>query len=296
MFFLFLLRQLPKDMHKKIPLFYLLGAAFLTFYFSVYSIEEAHQAIQLRNNKCLINKNGTPIIKNPGLYFKLPISDRVLRWDTRIQHTISRSIPLITTEEGNLHIQYGITWRINHIENYIAFITQEHTDFDKLIDTWIKGSLKKDWKPLPLAEITENKFTGVKSDLEKKAKERGIELLAFKINQKSLDASLRKKVLDRMQTNQRQIASEIIKKGQTQVNVIREQANAYQKIALANAYEKSENIKSEADALITQMSTEAYRKNPKFAFFYQRLMSYKRSFNTNKPSVIVMQTDAPLLL
>jgi membrane protease subunit HflC len=274
---------------------WLIGLIALGLYSSIYFVPETQNAAQIKSSHFLSHSSDNLAIKQAGIYFKSPF-DKVIRWDTRIQCYSFRTVPLSILESGAIQIDFNILYRIQKIDRYISSTHSFKLELPTLLKNWINQYLQTHWQATTLHDTLQFSFEKLKNECTQYMDTLGVEVLELNVIQRQATPSLRHEVLQKMSAHQKDLVQSLLEKGKLHANTIRTQAQTDRAIMLTNAQSKCENIKNQGNALATQLYIEAYRKNPKFAFFYQRLMSYERSFNTRTPSMIVMQSDAPLLL
>jgi membrane protease subunit HflC len=268
----------------------LIGLAGL--YSSLYRIADTENGVQLRAGKLPIDEAGKLQFQPPGVHFKIPFWDSVLRWDNRIQHTTLQSIPLITTEEAVIKLDYRVSWRVQEPTRYIAWVTKTQFSPNSLLLRWFNDYLQTIWKPIPLCDLISDTFEPLKTYFETQAKEIGIEIIDCKIIQKIPSFHSKKRIITQMSDNQSDTAGEHIKSAKMRAAAIQSKAKIQQAILLADAQEQAEHIKNEGENKAMQLYIDAYCKNTEFANVYQRLISGMSSLDSDKPTFVVVQVDS----
>ena len=79
---------------------------------SVFAVDEREHVIELQFQKIVSTSF------EPGLHFKVPFADEVVRYTKTIQSKERRDDKVLTTERKNLAVEYLITWRIDDPAQY----------------------------------------------------------------------------------------------------------------------------------------------------------------------------------
>ena len=93
---------------------YLIGLAVLVVLgaMSVFIVDQREVALKLRLSA--IQRADYP----PGLHFKWPFVENVLKFDARIQNLDSDPQEYLTVEKKNVKVDSFVKWRIHDVERY----------------------------------------------------------------------------------------------------------------------------------------------------------------------------------
>ena len=105
-------------MRKNITiLLYVLAVLILFAYSSMFIVDQRQNAIIFRLGEVM------SVIKQPGLYVKVPLLDNVRFFDVRVL-TIDTPEPqlFLTSEKKNVQVDLFVKWRISDVRQYYASI------------------------------------------------------------------------------------------------------------------------------------------------------------------------------
>ena len=85
---------------------------------SAFTVTAGHQALLLRLGDIVKNKEGKPVVLNPGLHFKLPFVVNVSDFDVRLQSFTVESSRILTAEQKYVLVDYYTKWRIENLALY----------------------------------------------------------------------------------------------------------------------------------------------------------------------------------
>jgi membrane protease subunit HflC len=261
---------------KKILLI-ILALAFLVGTSVLYTVSETQTAIKLRLGE-IIN-----IDDEPGLKFKTPFVNNVVKFDNRIQTLDAPAERFLTGEKKNVIVDSYVKWRINDAEQFYKSTGGDIARTNNRLAQIIKTGLKSEFSKRSITDVVSGERSEIMSNIAKLAKqdiaEFGIEIIDVRIKRIDLSQEVLNSVYRRMQAERQRVAKEFRSKGAEEAEIIRAAADKKRTIILANAYRDSEIIRGEGDAISANNYAQAYNKDTDFYSFYRSLESYKKSFS-----------------
>jgi modulator of FtsH protease HflC len=94
------------------PILVVLALVALTVWMSVFTITERETAVKLRFGEIVRDDY------EPGLHFKLPIADRVFKYEQRIMTLDHRPERFLTVEKKNVIVDFFVKWRIEDVGDF----------------------------------------------------------------------------------------------------------------------------------------------------------------------------------
>lgn len=261
-----------------VVLFFVLGS-------SLYTVNETETAIKLRLGEIV------SVEYEPGLKFKMPFVNNVVKFDNRIQTLDAPAERFLTGEKKNVIVDSYVKWRIVDAEKFYTStggnIAKANNNLTQIIKTGLKSEFSKrtivDVVSGERAEIMENIARLAKSDVG----EFGIAVVDVRIKRIDLSQEVSNSVYRRMQAERERVAKDFRSKGAEEAEIIRAAADRERTIIVANAYRDSEKIRGEGDATSANNYAKAYSKNSSFYSFYRSLESYKKSFNQQNDILVL---------
>ncbi|WP_367680713.1 protease modulator HflC [Candidatus Fukatsuia anoeciicola] len=90
----------------------------MTFYASVFIVQEGQHGIVLCFGKVLRDNDHKPLVYVPGLHFKLPLIETIKILDARIQTMDNQADRFVTKEKKDLIVDSYLKWRISDFSRY----------------------------------------------------------------------------------------------------------------------------------------------------------------------------------
>jgi len=235
------------------------------------------------------------VITEPGLNFNWPLVQTVSMLDKRIQ-TLENPSPsaIFTAEKKSLVIDWLVKWQINDARQFIRNNGVEQRNLENRLGAVAQAAFNE--------EVTKHTVRGVLSDerdqimqnvktrLEAKSAQFGIEIRDVRIKRVDFVADVTDSVYKRMKSERTQVANKLRSEGDALREQIRADADRQVSVTLAEATLDAQKIKGEADAQATQIYGEAFGHDPKFAQFYRNLEALRASFH-DKSDVMVVDSN-----
>lgn len=255
---------------------------------ALYTVSETEKAIKLRLGEIITIDN------HPGLKFKTPFVNNVVKFDNRIQTLDAPAERFLTGEKKNVIVDSYVKWRINDAEQFYKSTGGNVARSNNRLAQIIKTGLKSEFSKRTITDVVSGERSQIMSNIVKLAKkdvgEFGIEIIDVRIKRIDLSQEVLNSVYRRMQAERHRVAKEFRSKGAEEAEIIRAAADKKRTIILANAYRDSEKIRGEGDAASASNYAKAYSKDAKFYSFYRSLESYKKSFS-GQNDIMVLNPD-----
>jgi membrane protease subunit HflC len=258
---------------------------FLIISSSLYTVNETQIAIKLRLGEIVTVED------TPGLKFKTPFVNNVVKFDNRIQTLDAPAERFLTGEKKNVIVDSFVKWRINDAEKFYISTGGNVARTSNRLAQIIKTGLKSEFSKRSIADVVSGERSEIMANIARLAKkdigEFGIEIIDVRIKRIDLSQEVSNSVYRRMQAERQRVAKEFRSKGAEEAEIIRAAADRKRTIILANAYRDSEKVRGEGDAVSANNYAQAYNKNSDFYSFYRSLESYKKSFGQNNDIMVL---------
>ncbi len=250
-----------------------------------YTVNETQTAIKLRLGEIIA------VDQEPGLKFKMPFVNNVIKFDKRVQTLEAPAERFLTGEKKNVRVDSYVKWRINDAERFYKSTGGSLSRMDNRLAQIIKTGLKSEFSKRTIADVVSGERVTIMNNITKMAKndveEFGINIIDVRIKRIDLLEEVSNSVYRRMQAERERVAKEFRSEGAEEAEKIKANADRERTVILADAYRDSEKIRGEGDALSANNYAQAYSKNPEFYSFYRSLESYKKSFNQNNDVLVL---------
>lgn len=233
----------------------------------------------------------------PGLHFKLPFVQRVLRFDGRILTLDNQTENFLTVEKKNVEVDFFVKWRIvDTTDYYRATGGQELVAMDRLAAI-VNPGLRAEFGSRTIRQVVSGERNEILDALESRVKDKvselGVEIVDVRVKRVDLPKDVSESVYQRMRAERTRVASDLRARGAEEAERIRANADREATVTLANAYRDAEKLRGEGDAKAAEVYSKAYGEDPEFYTFYRSLNIYKEAFGT-RDNVLVLEPDGEL--
>jgi membrane protease subunit HflC len=233
----------------------------------------------------------------PGLHFKVPVLQSVLRLDNRVLTLDNQTENFLTVEKKNVEVDYFVKWRIADTTTYYrATGGQDIVAMDRL-SAIINRGLRDQFGSRTVQQVVSGERDEILQSLQKGAAERvrdlGIELVDVRVKRVDLPKEVSDSVYERMRAERTRTAMDLRARGAEEGEKIKAEADREAQITLANAYRDAEKLRGEGDAKASEIYAAAYGQDQEFYNFYRSLDVYREAFG-KKQDVMVLQPDSEL--
>ena len=236
------------------------------------------------------------IITEPGLYFKIPIMQKVRYFSKQLLDNDSPPTEVITRDKKNLLIDNFSLYRITDPLKFLETVRTENGARARLDDI-VYSELRVEIGTHDLHDIvTENRekiMAVVTEEANKKSAEYGIEMADVRIKRIDLPPEIANSIFNRMRTERQRIAMEYRSEGKEESTKIRAETDKEKTILIAQAYKQEQTVRGEGDGQATKIYAEAFEKDPKFYSFIRSMEAYKQSLKTD--TTILLSEDSEFL-
>jgi len=269
----------------------------------------------------IITQFGKPVgdpINTPGLKLKLPLIQKVHRFEKRFLEWDGDANQLPTKDKRFIWVDTYARWRITDPLLYFQRLRDERgaqTRLDDILDGEARNAIAKydlvevvrstNRTPelgdtLPEDEIKLEPITAgrdsVREEVLRNARDRtgdlGIEILDIEFKRINYVEEVQQKVYERMIAERNRIADRFRSEGQGDASKIRGQRDRELLRIRSEAYRKAQEIKGKADAKATAIYAAAYDRSPdtrSFFAFLKTMESYEKTIDPQ--SLLVLSTQ-----
>lgn len=257
---------------------------------SVFVIQEWEQGLVLEFGKPV------RIIREPGLYFKIPVIQELIVLEKRILAAEARPAEYITLDKKRLTVDTVSRWQIDQplvffqtVRNYVGAIARLNDITSARLRQEIANHNFKEF----IREEREKIMNQVTKGTEEQAKRFGIKVIDVRIRRVDLPEEVQSSVFARMKAERERIAKRYRAEGDEQAREIRAKADKEREIILAEAYKQAQALKGEGEAESAKIYAAAYTKDEDFFRFSRSLQAYKNIFS--KDTIFLLNPDSPML-
>jgi len=254
---------------------------------SLFTVDETEQAIITQLGEFVKDVN------QPGLHFKIPLIQKVRRFEARVLEYDAEAKPIITQDKKHLVIDNYARWKIIDPLKFYQTVGNEFGAQSRLDDI-VFSELREELARHTLTEIVsvnrKQIMDKVAEQCNQKAGDYGIQVIDVRIKRADLPQEVTYSVFDRMKAERQRIAKKYRSEGEEESVKIKAQTDKDKTILLADSYMQAEKTKGEGDAEALKIYAQAYEKDPEFYSFVRTLEAYGNSLG--KGTTIVLPFDS----
>jgi modulator of FtsH protease HflC len=258
-------------------------------WFSVFTVDQREHAL-LRRLGSIQRAEFTP-----GIHFKIPLIERVFKFDRRLLDLEAEPARFLTSEKKDVIVDSFVKWRIADVADYYRATGGDERRARMLLLQWINDSLRGEFGKRTVREVVADARGDVIKIVTGAAKAQGRELgltvIDVRIKRIELPQEVSTAVYDRMRAERSRVSHELRSRGAEAAERIRAAADRERTVVLAEAYGEAESVRGEGDAKAAEVYAQAYGKNSEFYAFYRSLNVYKSSFGTHN-DILLLEPDS----
>jgi membrane protease subunit HflC len=223
----------------------------------------------------------------PGLHFKLPLIQQVVRYDRRILNLEAQPAPYYTAEKKAVLLDYYVKWSI---ENPVTYYQSNGADemqsqANNRLAPIIKDALRFEFNSRSLNDLIANARSDITEHVLKQANEQtlgslGIRVVDVRIIRIEFPEEVVGSVYKRMSAERNRLANEQRSNGQREAAKIEADADRQVQVIKAEAERDAQLLRGDGDAKASEIYAAAYGKNAEFYAFYRSLQAYREAFKT----------------
>ncbi len=245
---------------------------------SVYIVNEYERAVVLRFG-ALVSSD-----VKPGIHFKVPLTDKVRRFDGRLLTADMSPESFYTVENKRLVVDSYIKWRIKDVDTYYRTTSGDERLAEDRLNQRVADGLRNQFGRRTLHDVVSGQRDELMAELKTTLNESantllGIEVVDIRVKRIDFPPEVSQSVFARMAADREKEAREYRAQGKEQSEVIKADADRQRVVLEANAFRDAERLRGEGDAKAAAIYAAAYNKDPEFYAFIRSLNAYKKSFS-----------------
>jgi len=254
-------------------------------YFAAYVVRETEQALVL--------EFGRPVedpIRQPGLYFKIPIVQTVDKFDKRVLDLDTSPQEVIAVDKKRLVVDAFARFKItNPLQFYQAVRTEQvaRNRLGTFVDSAVRDTLANATFEDIVRDKREELMDLITTQVNQRAENIGVEVIDVRLKRTDLPEENSAAIYNRMQTERQQEAAEFRAEGGAAANRIRAEADRKATVLLAEATKKSEQMRGEGDAERNRIFAEAYGQDRDFFAFYRSMQAYEKGLGSGDTRLLL---------
>ena len=266
-----------------LPALFALGAVALS---SVFIVDEREQVLVMQFGQVKQE------IKEPGLGFKLPLVQDVVRYEDRILGLQSQSLEVTLRDNRRLVMDAFARWRITNAVDFREAVGPGGVEAAQVrLDPIISAAMRQVLGSVNSNAVLSEDRTGLMNAIRDIARQQsaslGIEVIDVRLTRTDLPEQNLAATYARMRAEREREAADEIARGNEAASRLKAAADREVVVTTSDARRQAEVIRGESDAARNAIYAEAFGKDPEFFAFTRSLTAYERALREGNSSIVL---------
>lgn len=255
---------------------------------AIFIVDEREKALVLQFGQI------KQVKEEPGLGFKIPIIQEVVRYDDRILSLDTPEIEITPSDDRRLVVDAFARYRIADVVQFrqavgVGGIRSAEDRLISILNTQVRAVLGS-------AGVTSNTILSderaelmvrIRDFAQLRADAIGLEVVDVRLKQTALPEQNLEATFARMRAEREREAADEIARGEEAAQRVRAQADRTVVELVSDAQRDAEITRGEADAERNRIFAEAFGRDPEFFEFYRSLTAYERSLKGENSTLVI---------
>jgi membrane protease subunit HflC len=268
---------------------------------SVFIVDEREKVLVLQFGQV------RQVKETPGLGFKLPLIQEVVRYDGRILGLQSQPLEVTPLDDRRLVVDAFARWRIVDLVEFRESVGTEgvraaQVRLERIMNAAIREVLGSVPSNAVLSEDRTSLMNRIRDLARAQAQSLGVDVIDVRLTRTDLPEQNLAATYARMRAEREREAADEIARGNEAAQRVRASADRTVVELTSDARRQAEVIRGEADAERNRIYAEAFGRDPEFFAFTRSLTAYERALQGGNSSMVMrpdskffefLRTDAP---
>ena len=259
--------------------------AFVT-YSSLFVVDERQKALVLQFGQV------ADVKEEPGLAFKIPFIQQVVRYDDRILSLDTMPLEVTPLDDRRLVVDAFARYRIINVVQFrqavgTGGIVTAESRLERILNAALREVLGSVTSNAVLSTDRIELMTRITESAKIESKGLGIEIVDVRIKRADLPTQNLAATFRRMQAERERMAADERARGQEAAQIVRAEADRKAVETVSEAKKEAEIIRGTADALTTKIFADAFGRDPEFYAFTRSLIAYEQSMTGSNTTMVI---------
>lgn len=255
---------------------------------SIFIVDEREKALVLQFGQI---RN---VIDEPGLAFKIPFIQEVVRYDDRILSIDTQAIEVTPSDDRRLVVDAFARYRIFDVERFRQAVGPGGTRLaedrlDRILIAEIRGTLGSEGvtSNTILSSERAELMNRIRVRADSQAAALGLDVVDVRLKQTNLPEQNLAATFERMRAEREREATDERARGEEAAQRVRAQADRTVVELVSEANKDAEIARGEADAQRNNIFAEAYGADEDFFRFYRSLTAYENALQGSNSTMVI---------
>ena len=255
---------------------------------SIFVVDEREKALVLQFGQIRSVK------EQPGLSFKIPFIQEVVRYDDRILSLDTDTIEVTPSDDRRLVVDAFARFRIADVVQFrqavgVGGLRVAEDRLSSILNAQIREVLGADQvtSDTILSEDRRDLMRRIQAAAQRSAAGLGLDVIDVRLKQTNLPEQNLEATFARMRAEREREATDEIARGNEAAQRVRALADRTVTETLSDAERQAQVIRGEADAERNAIFAKAFGADPEFFAFYRSLEAYEKSLKGSNSSMVM---------
>ncbi|SFC48492.1 protease modulator HflC [Tropicimonas isoalkanivorans] len=255
---------------------------------SIFIVDEREKALVLQFGQIKRVK------EEPGLAFKVPLIQEVVRYDDRILALDTDTIEVTPSDDRRLVVDAFARYRIADVVRFRQAVgggglPQAESRLSGILNAQIREVLGADQvtSDTILSEDRRILMNRIRDQSRAEALSLGLDVVDVRLKQTNLPEQNLNATFERMRAEREREAADEIARGNEAAQRVRAQADRTVVELVSDARKEAEIVRGEADATRTTIYADAFGADPNFFAFFRSLSAYEAALKGENSSLVI---------
>ena len=271
-------------------LYSIIFLAIIVAYSSVFVVDERQKALVLQFGQI------RDIKEDPGLSFKLPFIQQVVRYDDRILSLDTVPLEVTPLDDRRLVVDAFARYRISDVVKFrqavgTGGVSSAEVRLERILNAALREVLGSAQSNEILSAERVELMGRIRDAAILEAKNLGVEVVDVRIKRADLPSQNLAATFQRMNAERERMAADERARGNEAAQRVRALADREAVEIVSAAKRDAEKIRGEADAETTKIFAKAFGRDPEFYAFVRSLSAYENSLTEKNASFVISPTS-----
>ena len=275
-------------MSKSVLISVFVGGLILILLSSVFIVDERQKGLVLQFGQIKAVK------ENPGLAFKIPFIQEIVRYDDRILSLDTVPTEVTPSDDRRLVVDAFARYRISDVVQFrqavgVGGLRTAEDRLEGILNPVIREVLGSEGvtSNTILSADRAELMSRITDQARRKALPLGLEVIDVRLKQTNLPEQNLDATFSRMRAERDREAADEIARGKEAAQRLRAQADRTVVELVSEATKQSEIVRGEADAQRNAIFAKAYGADPEFFEFYRSINAYGNALSADTTTMVV---------
>lgn len=253
---------------------------------SIFIVDEREKALVLQFGQI------RAVHQEPGLYFKVPLIQEVVRYDDRILGLDIEPLEITPLDDRRLVVDAFARYRIIDARKFRQAVGASGVALaENRIDTILRAQTREVLGSVTSSDILSAGRAKLAGDIRvasaNEANSLGVEIIDVRIKRTDLPEQNLDATFARMRAEREREAADEVARGNEAAQRVRALADRTKVEVVSDAQRQAEIIRGEADAKRNAVFAEAYGADAEFFDFYRSLSAYREALKEGNSTMVI---------